>query len=146
MFWCNPPFSKLRSVVKKIRREDGYGILICPDWRKKKWFNMAHSMARKRYFIEGKSLFEDDQGRALPPPEWGTWALLVDGTFYTSPEIPEGDYRPKTHSKKRRTLRERKQAYDEKKREQEIKDEEEEVEVKTEVKTEVKIEIEDEEE
>lgn len=35
LFWANPPFSRTWQVVKKIKNEKSYGILILPDWEDK---------------------------------------------------------------------------------------------------------------
>jgi hypothetical protein len=108
-FWANPPFSKLHSVVQKIKAEKSRGILILPNWAGKTWLDTAHRMSTKKYKIEGQSVFEDIDKQPLPPRRWAVWALQVDGA-YDGGEIPDPDsqWRPKTVASHRRKLRAKK--------------------------------------
>ncbi len=37
MIWCNPPFQLLPQVVEKAIKERANVLLICPNWRRRKW-------------------------------------------------------------------------------------------------------------
>ena len=50
LYWCNPPFSLLDAVVRKVKEDQCRMILVCPDWRDR-WFFQAVQPHVVRRFI-----------------------------------------------------------------------------------------------
>jgi hypothetical protein len=82
LLWCNPPFTDLNKVVKKVREDKARIIFVAPDWRSLDFFREMWKMASKwNYYPRGLSIFELD-GEQMPPTRWGVWAVLLDGGLY----------------------------------------------------------------
>ena len=55
----NPPFSRIREVVRKIAEDGAHAVLVVPDWPRRTWHKEAMRMAMVslRYPV-GNHIFE----------------------------------------------------------------------------------------
>ena len=112
MIYCNPPFSRLHAVVKKMKMDKGYGIVVAPRWESKDWYKKLMEITVRKYTVaKENSVYEDDAGRRLSPPAWDTMGCLVDGSLQEMPQSWLQRDDTKTKSRRRRQMRKkRKQA------------------------------------
>jgi len=77
--WCNPPFSLMGEVLKKIRRERPKQlILVAPVWRSAPWWSALEEMTVKEFLVPANIPVYVRRGFELvPPPRWRTTVRVV---------------------------------------------------------------------
>ena len=81
LMWCNPPFSTMSRVVRKIREDRARAILICPHWTNQSWFAEVQPMVVNYYYYKKDSVVFETKNGACADTKWATWALLLDGSY-----------------------------------------------------------------
>jgi hypothetical protein len=81
LLWMNPPYSRLKEVMAKIKRDEAHAILVLPAWSRRRFYLMAKglSLGEIRYPAETR-FFEmpagQRKGRRTP---WPVTAFFVCG-------------------------------------------------------------------
>ena len=76
--WCNPPFTDLLEVIKKVDNDQAHIILIAPEWPEFDYFAPMGTHCSKYYhYPEGTRMFELD-GIPVGLTHWAVWALVLD--------------------------------------------------------------------
>lgn len=74
VLFLNPPVKHFLNVVRKLQKNKSKGVVLLPDWPGEKWYHLVWPMVVKYYYYRphrGFYVAED--------PDWGTWAMYVDG-------------------------------------------------------------------
>lgn len=76
LMFINPPWRLLGRVVARLRECGGHAIVVFPQYKFAPWYKTLQSMTRRSFILDG-SLFLDEAGDLLPPPQWTTVAAEV---------------------------------------------------------------------
>ena len=77
--WMNPPFSRFPEVINKIKEDGAHGILVMPEWPRRRWFKEARKMQRgSLLYPKYTKLFELD-GKPAKGTLWATRVMAFCG-------------------------------------------------------------------
>lgn len=80
--WMNPPFEAIAEVVEKLIDDGGRGLLLVPIWESEEWWQSLETVTLDWWDLPRDCpIFQDEAGRILPQPKWGTRVCVVDGTL-----------------------------------------------------------------
>ncbi len=75
--WCNPPFTMMDEVVRKIHAEGAEVLLVLPEWTNKPWWSLATGlMSKSQYFPLGSRIFENETGK-MGATHWGLRLMYI---------------------------------------------------------------------
>ena len=79
--WVNPPWELIPRVLDKIRQDQAHGLLCLPVWKTAPWWRDLQRVQRgKMIIVQGEPIFQDPDGKSLPPPRWATLFTRFSGS------------------------------------------------------------------
>ena len=94
-----PPWSGIKDVVAKIKKDGAHGILVCPRWERNKWYKALAPLIRAKYVYEKGTKFYELHGETVRGARWDVTVAIFCGHDPMCPILEE--YDPSKHWKPR---------------------------------------------
>ena len=78
--WCNPPWSLIPKVLKKIQTDQARLLVCLPVWRSATWWPMfRHLQLTRPLLLRRAPMYVSPKGLFLPAPRWATLCTILQG-------------------------------------------------------------------
>ena len=77
-YWLNPPWEMINKVLDKAIKEHTRALVCLPMWQTAHWWpKLQRIMATTPTIIKHKAIYNDPEGKRMPPPHWATLFTII---------------------------------------------------------------------
>ena len=78
--WLNPPWEVIPRALDKIKKDKARAVCCLPLWATATWWpTLQEILVSPMLVLKGCPIYQDPEGRNLPPPRWATLFGIIQG-------------------------------------------------------------------